>query len=80
MGIRILEGSYDGESRGAAMVDSVTDTVFGPLFKSAAHIDDFLEWLKTDARRFTDVELREQHDAWHEECCDEDGELGYAQT
>jgi len=80
MGIRILEGTYDGHKHAAALVDSVTDTVFGPLFDSAHHAECFLEWLRDnvtneDARKLSSGELALAHDDWRKECLDEDGDF-----
>ena len=44
MGIRTLEGVYDGGDRKAVMVCSTSGQAFGPLFDDAEEIDDFLAW------------------------------------
>jgi hypothetical protein len=80
MGIRILEGMYDGSQHAAVLVDSVTDTAFGPLFNSSYHAEHFLEWLREnvtsdDARKLSAGELAEAHASWSEECLDEEGDL-----
>ena len=44
MGIRSIEGTYDGGERKAVMVCSTSGQAFGPLFEDAEEIDDFLAW------------------------------------
>lgn len=78
MGIRILEGMYDGHQHAAVLVDSVTETAFGPLFGSKYHAECFLEWLhdnvtEEDARKLSSEELSMAYDDWCEECLDEEG-------
>lgn len=60
MGVRILEGTYDGatERQRAVLVDSATETAFGQLFDSADQAEAFLTWLPEDPRSYTDAELQ----------------------
>jgi hypothetical protein len=44
MGIRILEGDYDGTTSGAVMMDSVTEWAFGPLFDNGQEAELFILW------------------------------------
>lgn len=71
MGIRILVGVADGSKSAAALYDSVTDTMFGPLIEAAC-ADDATEraeafiayvWrvANVDARRLSDGDM---NDAW----------------
>lgn len=46
MGVRILEGTYDGTRDAAVLVDSVTGTAFGPLFADHDEAEAFLKWLE----------------------------------
>lgn len=80
MGIRTLTGLYDGHQPAAVMIDSVTEKAFGPLFHSAEHVDDFLQWFaeqygKTDPRSLEPAELEEITDQWAYERIDSDGEF-----
>lgn len=62
MGVRTLIGTADATEPAAAMYDSQSGTVFGPLFKDDEHgeaaeqIDGLLEWLRT----MRHVELAEE--------------------
>lgn len=44
MGIRYVTGSYDGGEERTVMVDSITDTAFGPLFDSEEAADSFVAY------------------------------------
>ncbi len=45
MGVRVLEGEYDGGPQvRAVLIDSVTETAFGPMFADTEEADGFLEW------------------------------------
>lgn len=46
MSTRVLVGHYDGTRRGACLVDSVTETCFGPLFASHDEAEDFREYVE----------------------------------
>ena len=72
MGVRFLTGIYDGGEPGTALVDSVTDTAFGPLFASEEHAQDFLDWLDVDARSLSSESLAVEHEQWRRECVDEE--------
>ncbi len=64
MGVRILEGRYDGIGTRAVLVDSVTEWAFGPLFDDLAEAEAFLEWIEDfakpglDTRNLARYELR----------------------
>ena len=81
MGVRILDGIYDGSRTAAALVDSTTDTAFGPLFKNAACAEDFLAWLPAhvvtdgDPRKLDAGQLEHMHAKWVKERLDADGDL-----
>lgn len=45
MGIRIIRGECDGTQRRECLVDSVTETAFGPLFE-ADEAQKFLNWFE----------------------------------
>jgi hypothetical protein len=50
MGVRVLEGSYDGTTA-AVMVDSTNGWTIGPVFEGASAPDDieeFLSWLERE--------------------------------
>jgi len=59
MSVRILAGDYDGTRQTACLVDSVTETAFGPLFSSLREAEKFLEWL-ADEHRFDPREVDDQ--------------------
>jgi len=76
MGIRILEGAYDGgDEVRAVMVDSTTEAAFGPLFESGEHVEDFLAWLEQDPRGFRADQLASLHAEWRKLRVDDDGEI-----
>lgn len=58
MGVRTLVGIADGTTDAAAMYDSVTGVMLGPIFEGgdpAATVEAFLGWLRAhpaDARAF----------------------------
>jgi hypothetical protein len=54
MGVRIIENTEDGYK---ALYCSTTMTAFGSIFYEDDDVEDFLEWLGTDARRLTQGEL-----------------------
>jgi len=61
MGVRFIEGTYDGTQEGAtAMVDSTSDWAFGPLFESVDHAEAFLRWLDEDPRKYADALLADE--------------------
>lgn len=54
MGVRILEGVYDGSEDGAVMIDSATGVALGPLFTGedpAGQIEEFQVWLRQEGWR-----------------------------
>jgi len=57
MGVRILEGNGEGDSKGACFYCSTTDWAFGPLMGSREEAEEFLKWLPTDPRDYKDNEL-----------------------
>jgi hypothetical protein len=75
MGIHILAGECEG--RGAAcLVDSVTGTVFGPVFRSYEDADGFVAWSRESHRLLTDWiaydgDLTRLHTRWlaQPDCC-----------
>jgi hypothetical protein len=75
MGVRIL---YTTTGDMACMYDSVSMTAFGPVF-SGLDADDqathFLDWLSTDPRMLTPVELEAEHKTWAGRNLDDEGEL-----
>jgi len=75
MGIRILEGMYDGIETRAVMVDSTTENAFGPLFESGEHVEDFLAWVGRDPRSLRALELQGLHADWRKKRVGEDGEI-----
>jgi len=49
MGVRTLDGIYDGTRRAAAMVDSTSGWMVGPIWEAedaVEQIDAFLDWLR----------------------------------
>ena len=54
MGVRILEGNGEGDSRGAVLYCSVTDWAFGPVFEDGEQAQAFLDWLVYDPRSLSD--------------------------
>lgn len=68
MGVRILEGEYDGHTAAAVMICSTTDTAFGPLFEDAEQVESFLRFLEaqgtSDPRKLTPAQLEDAHDRW----------------
>jgi len=47
MGVRIIEGFYDGESSfGAVMICSTTMVAFGPVFDTEMHAELFIKWFE----------------------------------
>lgn len=70
MGCRILTGEYDGYRTQACMVDSVTETAFGPLFDSYEDCEDFIQYVQRrtghDPRRLDWGQLDDAHTRWLE--------------
>ncbi len=68
MSVRTLEGAYDGGTSRACLVDSVTETAFGPLFADGEQVDSFLSYLReygyADPRTLTDAQLDDAHTRW----------------
>lgn len=65
MGVRFIEGTYDGTKEGATvMIDSVTETAFGPIFDSWDDAEEFVQWLPNDARRYEPGDLITQMGIW----------------
>lgn len=61
MGVRILAGMADGTRQAAAMYDSVTGQMFGPIFEAEdapEQIEAFLEWL-AEMRAFAAIDRGE---------------------
>ena len=61
MGVRILEGTGEGDSRGAVLYCSVTDWAFGPLFEDGDQAQEFLDWLVYDPRSLSDAEMEAKY-------------------
>jgi len=89
MGVRVLVGEYDGGESAACMVDSVTGTAFGPLFRgedAVEDIDRFVRWLSLrhgwDPRELTSAQLEDAHACWAKEeaKADEDEDAALADT
>ena len=64
MGVRILEDKDDGYK---CLYCSTTMVAFGNIFYSYEDVEEFLEWLKVDARKFTDKELENKIYEWRKE-------------
>ena len=60
MGVRILE-DRDGYK---CLYCSTTMVAFGNIFYENEDVEEFLEWLKEDARRFTHKGLENKIYAW----------------
>jgi len=61
MGIHILE---DKDSGYKALYCSTTMWAFGCIFYEDEDVEDFLEWLKIDPRRFIDKEFENKVYEW----------------
>ena len=68
MGVRILEGNGEGDSRGAVLYCSVTDWAFGPLFEDGEQAQAFLDWLADDPRIFSERELEAKYNEFLRHC------------
>ena len=44
MSIRIIEGTYDGDTTGAVMICSTSMWAFGPVFDDVQEVDCFQKW------------------------------------
>jgi len=79
MGVRILAGTFDGEGDFACLVDSVTETAFGPLFRAGEiqgaedAADDFLAYCRAhgaiDPRLMGEKTLAAQVSNWRKDLC-----------
>lgn len=68
MAVRIITGE-DGEQ---VLYDSVTMTAFGVVHEDEDFAyESFLEWLKKDARSYSDAELNSLYYEWLKEMRDE---------
>lgn len=56
MSVKILEGTGEGESRGAVLFCSTTEWAFGPVFNSSQEAMDFLAFCR-EPRSLTTNEL-----------------------
>jgi len=70
MGVRILEDKDDGYK---CLYCSVTMWAFGPIFYENEDVDEFLEWLKIDPRKFKDKDLENKVYEWRK-TLENDGE------
>jgi len=61
MGVRIITDIESGEQ---VIYDSVTMTAFGPVFGKEDDVDDFLEWLPEDARKYEQRALDDKVHEW----------------
>lgn len=63
MGVRFLIGTYDGYKDKVALIDSVTETAFGPMLEDEQEADRFLTYLTEngvrDARELKDPQLND---------------------
>ena len=50
-----------------ALYCSTTMQAFGPIFYENDDVDDFLEWLPIDARRYDQKELNDKYYEWIKE-------------
>jgi hypothetical protein len=57
LGVRILDGIYDGTEPSAVLIDSVSGEAFGPRFSGYDDAEEFLTWFGTAAREDAAVEL-----------------------
>lgn len=68
MGIRIIEGTWDGTRDGAVMTCSTSMWAFGPIFETAEDVEAFLLYAEArgvpDVRTLSDDELSDLHAAW----------------
>jgi hypothetical protein len=71
MGVRTIEGFKDGDRDDtcALMYDSVSGWAFGPTFKDADEVEDFLSFVAREAdgkdpRSMDDPELQRLHNLW----------------
>jgi len=48
------------------MFCNTTMTAFGPVFYSREDVDEFMDWLPIDPRRYDDAELIEKVEEWRE--------------
>lgn len=68
MGVRILEGTYDGTTHAAVMVDSVTETPVGDIWtgpEAVEQIEQFMAWMQKEpwlrGEIFDALELEKHH-------------------
>ena len=71
MAVKILEGTGEGESRGAVLFCSTTEWAFGPVFNSAQEAMDFLEYC-SEPRTLTEAELLDAVHNFRVSCIKED--------
>ena len=68
MGVRIIQGRFDGDSRGYAVLYCSTSMwAFGPVFEDEFQAQEFLDWLPDDPRSYSDALLESKHVEWLEE-------------
>lgn len=58
-----------------ALYDSDTEIAFGPVFYSSADAYDFRQWLRKDARQYTNSRLVELKEEWEREQRDGDNDV-----
>lgn len=69
MGVRILLD----EREGAVLYDSVSGWAFGPIFPGGEDdAQEFLDWLKVDARGLSEYDLKTAHHDWLDRKADQD--------
>jgi hypothetical protein len=61
----------ENENMEKALYCSTTMQAFGPILYEDDDVDDFLEWLPIDARKYTDGELNNKYYEWRKERDDE---------
>ena len=68
MGVRIIQGKLDGDSRGYAVLYCSTSMwAFGPVFEDEFQAQEFLDWLPDDPRGYNDALLESKYVEFLEE-------------
>jgi len=61
MAVRIIKGEYE-----SCLYCSTTMQAFGPVHSGDNFdLEDFLQWLPQDARKYTDAELNNKYWEWY---------------
>ena len=62
MGVRIIQGKLDGDSRGyACWYCSTSMWAFGPVFEDEFEAEEFLQWIHGDPRGYSDADLEAEY-------------------